>query len=210
MFRFRNRKLARRAKCIMLSSILLLITTLFLFWAFESAEPLLLPLAQMEFKDMVTETVYECVKGLDLDNIVILKYDSNGKIASLSTDTVAVNAAVSEIMRYLESELGKTDINIEIPVGDIVGDALSLGKSTNILVQLNQYKATKAEMFSEFESAGINQTLHRLTLNLEIETVVLLPGINTEKLTVELSLPVAETLIVGNTPDTYVNTDQTK
>ncbi len=205
MAKWRNKKKARYAGIILLSSIFLLIVTLFLQWAFDKSEPLILPLAQQEFADLITDIVYSASKEMDFENVVTANYTDDGKLSYMRTDTVTVNSCINRILDEIESKLGDEDVRIAIPIGDIVGDALSLGQGPDILVELNQYKSTRAEMKSSFEEAGINQTLHRLTLELEVEAVVLLPGLNSEKVYATLSLPVSETVIVGETPKTYIS-----
>ncbi len=205
MAKWRNRKKARRAGIILLSSVFLLVATLFLQWAFNKSEPLILPLAQQEFCDLVTDIVYSTSEDMEFENVVVANYTKEGKLSHMRTDTVALNACVTRILDEIEAKLGDEDVRIAIPIGDIVGDALSLGQGPDILVELNQYKSTRAEMKSSFVSAGINQTLHRLTLELEVEAVVLLPGLNAEKVNATLYLPVSETVIVGETPQTYIS-----
>ncbi len=204
MRRWKNKRKARGAQRILLCALMLLYVTLFLQWAFNKSEPLILPLAEREFADLVTGIVYEATKDIELQNIVVPHYGNDGNVTHMSTDTIAINNAVTIILNSIEKRLGNEDIKIAIPIGDIVGDALSLGQGPDILVELNQYKSTKAETKSSFESAGINQTLHRLLLELEIEAVVLLPGLKPGHITAFLSVPIAETLIVGDTPSTYI------
>ena len=185
-------------------ALTLLCVTLFLQWAFNKSEPLILPLAEKEFADLVTEIVYEATKKAELKDIVTPYYGKDGNITHMRTDTVAINNAVTLILNTVENRLGNDDIKIAIPIGDIVGDALSLGQGPDILIELNQYKYTKAETKSSFESAGINQTLHRLTLDLELEAVVILPGLIPGHINTTLSLPLSETVIIGDIPTTYI------
>lgn len=205
MAKWRNKKKARRAGIILLSGIFLLIVTLFLQWAFNKSEGLILPLAEQEFCELITDTVYSCVEEINFDSIVTTAYTKDNRISSIKTDPTAANGAVNVILERLQADIGDEDIKIAIPIGDIVGDALSLGQGPDILVELNNYRSLHAEIKSSFKSAGINQTLHRLTLELEVEAVVLLPGLKAEKVYACLSLPIAETVIVGDIPKTYIS-----
>lgn len=56
---------------------------------------------------------------------------------------------------------------------------------------------------SQFSDAGINQTRHQILLEVTVSVDILLPG---GDLPAEISaqVPVAETIIVGSVPDTYV------
>ena len=54
-----------------------------------------------------------------------------------------------------------------------------------------------------FTSAGINQTLHQIMLDVEVEITLLIPGGKTET-RVDAAVCVAETLLMGQVPDTYL------
>ena len=205
MAKLKNKRKARRAGIILLSAVFLLVVTLFLQWAFNKSEDLILPLAEQEFRELITDTVYSCVNDIDFDNVVTTVYTKDNKISSIRTDSTATNGVVTVILERLQADIGDEDIRIAIPIGDIVGDALSLGQGPDILVELNNYRSVHADIKSSLESAGINQTLHRLTLELEVEAVVLLPGLRAEKVYASLALPIAETVIVGETPKTYIS-----
>ncbi len=204
MAKWKDRKRARRARVLLCWAVALLCVTLFLQWAFNKSEGVILPLAQREFEALITDTVYEATRELDLKDAVTPYYNDSGKITYLRTNSTAVNEAVAKILDHIEKTVGDSDVKIAIPIGDIVGDALSLGQGPDILVELNQYRSTRAKAESSFESAGINQTLHRLTLLLEVEAVVLLPGLNPEHIYASLSIPISETVIVGEIPTTYI------
>ncbi|MBE6573902.1 MAG: hypothetical protein E7652_05865 [Ruminococcaceae bacterium] len=207
MRRFPNRRKAEKARTVFIITSMLFIVTIFLSKGFNKTEPILLSLAESEFTDIVTQTVYEAAAELDLTNVIIPCYNENKMISSLQTDTGSVNRASALIVEYIEEKLGDKDINIKIPAGDVIGDSLSLGQGPNIIVQINQYRATKARIKSEFISSPINQTVHRLTLELNVEAIVLMPGLRTEKITACLNIPLSETLIVGDTPSTYIDSN---
>ena len=61
---------------------------------------------------------------------------------------------------------------------------------------------TKLE--SDFVSEGINQTLHRLYLVLTCEVTILTPY-STIKLKIDNQVLIAESVIIGNVPDSYYN-----
>ena len=205
MAKLKNKLKARRAGIILMSAVFLLIVTLFLQWAFNKSEDLILPLAEQEFRELITDTVYDSVGDIDFDSVVTTVYTKDNKISSIKTDPMATNSVVTVILERLQADIGDEDIRIAIPIGDIVGDALSLGQGPDILVELNNYRSVHADIKSSFESAGVNQTIHRLTLELEVEAVLLLPGLKAEKVSASLALPVAETIIVGETPKTYIS-----
>lgn len=205
MRRLKNRQRAKRARMLCFITSLLLIVTLILNNAFNKTEPIILVLCENQFKNIITSTVYSLTEEINMDNIVKPVYSNENRIVSLTTDTSTLNNITKMIVDGLEDRIGGKDINIEIPIGDVIGDSLSLGQGPSFVLQINQYKSTHAEIISNFTESGINQTIHSLSLYLEVESVVLLPGLNTEKIKACLSLPLSETLIVGDTPLSYFN-----
>ena len=82
------------------------------------------------------------------------------------------------------------------------GFALAACMGVSLLVNV-PVGTVSAEFRSDFSQAGVNQTLHRIELEVAVPVTLILPGGQTE-LTVETGLLVAETVIVGAVPDTYL------
>jgi sporulation protein YunB len=66
------------------------------------------------------------------------------------------------------------------------------------------YIETKYE--SIFESAGINQTRHKIYVQVYVKLKVIIPTKNDE-IEVKGEIPIAETIIVGKIPNTSINLD---
>ncbi len=67
-------------------------------------------------------------------------------------------------------------------------------------------RSTNAELESSLTPAGINQTLHRLELRVEVELLLLSPaGLLSRQ--VSASVPIAQTILLGDVPNTLFQTD---
>ena len=66
-------------------------------------------------------------------------------------------------------------------------------------------RSSNAELKSSFTQAGINQTLHSLELEVEVEILLLTPA-GFLNLNVDTRVPVAQTVIVGTVPNTLITT----
>ena len=62
---------------------------------------------------------------------------------------------------------------------------------------------SSAEFESQFTGAGVNQTLHRILLHLEIPATVLLPLCKID-VNIETAFCVLETVIIGQVPGVYL------
>ena len=107
---------------------------------------------------------------------------------------------MAQILSALE---GVDASEIRIPLGSLVDSELVWARGPELRVRALRVGTVSAEFRSDFSQAGVNQTLHRIELEVAVPVTLILPGGQTE-LTIETGLRVAETVIVGAVPDTYL------
>lgn len=138
----------------------------------------------------------------DLCNIT---KDNNGNITMVSANVIPINEIISDIPILIQKELNKTEnCKFEISLGGFTTSRLISGRGPKIEVKMSTIGNLDTDLRSEFTSAGINQTLHKIYLQVECNVVILTPFETIEeKITNQVLL--AEAVIVGTTPDTYYN-----
>lgn len=138
----------------------------------------------------------------DLCNIT---KDNNGNITMVSANVIPINEIISDIPILIQKELNKTEnCKFEISLGSFTTSRLISGRGPKIEVKMSTIGNLDTDLRSEFTSAGINQTLHKIYLQVECNVVILTPFETIEeKITNQVLL--AEAVIVGTTPDTYYN-----
>ncbi|MBQ3103858.1 MAG: sporulation protein YunB, partial [Oscillospiraceae bacterium] len=94
------------------------------------------------------------------------------------------------------------DTELSIPVGTLTGSPLLAGRGPRLKVRMQTVGVAGSDIENEFTAAGINQTKHRIILTVEVRVSILLPGYTTYT-TAGGSYEVAETVIVGQVPETY-------
>lgn len=142
---------------------------------------------------------------IDYSDIIQLSRDSNGNVTSIETNTAAINSFKSKIISVVLSKihsLEERDLNI--PMGTLSNVPFFLGKGPKVNFKITSSGYTDAKFESEFFSSGINQTCHRIKLIVTADIYVLVPGFIT-KTTVITDYYIAETIIVGRTPDFFAN-----
>ena len=164
-------------------------------------------MALSDAEDLVIDTVNEAVMAMmasgeyDYNYFVSMEKDADGKIVSLDANMSRINAFASQLL-FQVGLLDQETIHISIPVGNLLGSSLLLGKGPAVQLDMIMLTSPRAELRSELESAGINQTKHQILLDVDVYVIILLPGITTyTKVSNEIS--VAETVIVGSVPQTY-------
>ena len=140
------------------------------------------------------------------DRIVFFEKDLEGRITALKTNMSEVNRLKTDILCIINDEILALDnSDIGIPLGSLFLPELFSGKGPAIPVRILSIRNSDANFTSSFTQAGINQTLHRLNMEVSIDVAVLVLG-DTSSFTMTSEVVVAETVIVGDVPETYLNT----
>jgi sporulation protein YunB len=140
------------------------------------------------------------------DRIVFFEKDLNGRITALKTNMSEVNRMKTDILNIINDEILSLDTSdIGIPLGSLFLPEFFSGKGPAIPVRILSIRNSDANFVSSFSQAGINQTLHRLNMEVSIDVAVLVLG-ETSSFTMSSQVVVAETVIVGDVPQTFLQT----
>ena len=144
--------------------------------------------------------------NIQYDRLVYFEKDLQGRITALKTNMGEVNRLKTEILNIINDEILALDTSdIGIPLGSIFLPELFSGKGFAIPVRILTIRNSDAVFTSGFSEAGINQTLHRLNMEVTVDVSVLVLG-ETGSFTATSEMVVAETVIVGEVPETYLQT----
>lgn len=169
-------------------------------------------LAQTQVKnttsDLTNDAIAKQIETGDIsyDRIVFFEKDLDGRITALKTNMSEVNRLKTDILNIINDEILALDhSDIGIPLGSLFFPELLSGKGPSIPVHILSIRNSDANFVSHFEQAGINQTLHRLNMEVSIDVAVLVLG-QTSSFTMSSEVVVAETIIVGDVPQTFLQT----
>lgn len=123
----------------------------------------------------------------------------------ISANVITINEIISDIPVKIQEELAKEQNNkFYISMGSFTGSRLLSGRGPKIEIKMNAIGNLDTDLRSEFTQAGVNQTLHRIYLQVDCKVIILMPFNTVEEKIVNQVL-LAEAVIVGTTPDTYYN-----
>ena len=143
---------------------------------------------------------------IQYDRIVYFEKDLNGRITALKTNMSEVNRLKTDILNIINDEILALDTSdIGIPLGSLFLPEFLSGKGPAIPVHILSIRNSDATFVSDFSQAGINQTLHKLTMMVSVDVAVLVLG-ETSSFTINSEVVVAETVIVGDVPETFLQT----
>ena len=158
--------------------------------------------------DLINDAIDKQIEAGDVhyDRIVYFEKDLNGRITALKTNMSEVNRLKTATLNLINDEILALDASdLGIPLGSLIVPELFSGKGPGIPVHILAIRNSDASFESYFTEAGINQTLQQLTMNVLVDVSVLVLG-QTERFTVSSQVVVAETIIVGDVPDTFFQT----
>ena len=173
--------------------------------------PVLSAAARYQVRSQVTAAVEQWAardlqeRGVDYSDFVTITRNEAGEITALSADMARLNLLRAELSAHLLERLEDSQLELTVPVGSLLPLEPTWARGPELHLRALALGTASAEFESEFTSAGINQTRHRLWLELSVPVTVLLPG-GGEELTVDSRLCVAETVIVGQVPQTWFQT----
>lgn len=139
------------------------------------------------------------------DELFTVEKDNNGNVTMIKSNVIPINEIISDVAIKIQEEINKKGRDdIEIALGSFTGFKLLSGKGPGVKIRISTIGNVETDLRSEFSSQGINQTLHRVYLQVKCQISVLTPFDNiTQDITNQVLL--AESVIVGNIPNTYYN-----
>ena len=152
----------------------------------------------------IADTMNQNVSYGDLIKII---RDENNNVSYIEANSVRINLLSKTMSKVVMSnflELSKKPI--KIPLGSFSGVSIFAGLGPKITYEINPYGEVFCYFTSNFETAGINQTYHKLYLIINIKVNVVLPLKNV-LVNSESEVLLCETLIVGKIPEVYLNSN---
>lgn len=202
------RRFLRRIFRIIIVIVLLLASGLILFRVKyrKSITQLAETLIRNSTSDLINDAIDKQIElgNIQYDRMVFFEKDLNGKITALKTNMTEINRLKTDILSIINDEILALDTSdLGIPVGSLVLPEVMSGKGFQIPVLIHSIRNSDASFSSSFTEAGINQSLHQLTMEVLVDVTVLVMG-ETVNLTVSSHVVVAETVIVGQVPNTFL------
>lgn len=207
--RVRRRRLLRRALLLLLLllALFLLIDRNFRPLVFSLAEARSAAMASQVLSGALAEAIEDGVTYEDLMNV---KMDQNGQVALLSANTMAMNRLATRAgdaaLRRLNNMSSE---RVTVPLGAVLGTTLFSGSGPGVPVSIVPIGSIFTDFATEFEACGINQTRHKVYLQVTANIRIVIPtGAKTTQ--VSANMLVAESIIVGRVPEGFVGYDLTE
>ena len=138
-------------------------------------------------------------------DFIIIHKDEVGNILMLESNMKNVNVVISDVAARIQKGINNMQEEyVNMSLGSFTGCSLLSGSGIKLPIRISTVGNVKTDVRSEFKSKGVNQTLHRLYLQIETQISILTP-FNIINETIVNQLILAENIIVGDIPETYYN-----
>ena len=203
----------RKIRSLFRFSLVLLAAIVVLFLVFRSRyRDVIRELAETQVKNTTSDLTNDAIAKqiadgiIQYDRIVFFEKDLEGRITALKTNMSEINRLKTDILNIINDEILALDTSdIGIPLGSLFLPELLSGKGPAIPVHILSIRNSDASFTSNFVQAGINQTLHQLIMLVSVDVAILVLG-QTGSFTITSEVVVAETVIVGDVPNTFLQT----
>lgn len=204
-----NLKKRRRRRRLILAAALLA-ATLILLLKFRW-QPMVRTLVAVQIDNEASNCIVDAINAqidagsIRYDDIITIQTDASGHVTALQTNLGEINRLKMEILRKIGESLQEMSVEqLSVPVGNVIAPSLLSGVGGFVPVKLVALRTSGADFESSFTQAGINQTLHQISLNVRIHVTVLTPAGEMD-VPVSVVMPVAQTVIVGQVPQTVIS-----
>lgn len=163
--------------------------------------------------DLVTTAVNRAVNEIiregdyEYEYFVDLSKDDTGQVTAVSCNMGRINKLSTDILDRVVNNTENGEITVEIPLGNLTGLNVLMGRGPNVPVRIIYLTSSFVNFSNDIVTAGINQTKHQLNLEITVDIDILIPW-STQSVEVVTDVLVADTIIVGRVPDTYLNMEK--
>ena len=207
-----NMKSSDLRKFIVIVFILLIISIFIgsFIYIDNSLTPTIKVLAETKAEELANRSINKAVAEIIKDEVnysdlMNTKVDNEGKITMIESNTVMMNKIASDVALKIQEELKQVKTTSSyIPIGTALGSPILAKYGPQLKVSIEPIGTVYVNFKTDFEDAGINQTRHRIYLEVATKVKVVIP-LTTDTKEVKAEIPICETVIVGDVPNSYIN-----
>lgn len=139
----------------------------------------------------------------DADSFVSFEKGESGEVTAISCNMAQINALSAEILDRVVGATENYTATVQIPLGNLSGVSMLMGRGPMVPIEIVTLTSSRVEFRNGIVTAGINQTKHQITLQIKVDIDILVPW-GSESTQVVSEVLIADTVIVGRVPDTYL------
>ena len=192
-------------------AILLLLAVVFVVFSFM-VNPVIMDTVEAKSRALATRAMNSSIADVVMnsivyDELVTIVSDEFGNISMIQANSLEINNLNKDLAQVCEERIGEYgQVGVTIPIGTFTGIPLLVGRGPRIRVKMTPIGSVVCRFLSHFESAGINQTVHKIYVNINATISVVMP-LSTRSFQAIQQVLISESVIVGQVPEVYLNSD---
>lgn len=204
--KFNNMK-PRKNKKIAKFCLIVLVMVITFQSILNSIQPILDTLCKDKAKSVATiicnEESTKIIYNYQYEDLITIHRDNENNITMIQSNITPINYIISDVAEKIQKRIEENKSeNTSINLGSFTGSKILSGLGPKIPIKLSLVGNVETDLRSEFKSQGINQTIHRIYLQVDCKISILTPY-NTVEEKISNQVLIAENIIVGKIPDTY-------
>ncbi|WP_264852191.1 sporulation protein YunB [Clostridium omnivorum] len=205
-------KTKTKIKVIAFFSIVIFSFNIFIYEFDKVITPTLIIVTNAEMRAKAMEIINSAIldeysKKFRYEDIIKVEKDASGNIVMVQADTISMSKISSEVALKAQKELKNYgQIGVKIPLGYIFKNNLLASMGPDLLIKMVPVGYVETKYLSEFESAGFNQTRHKIYVEVKAKVRVVM-FLGKSDIDVKCEVPISETIIVGKIPNNAFNLD---
>ncbi len=206
----RVKKMSKKMRFWCIVGIFFLIFGCVLLFFNYHVNPIIIEVSEASIKSLTSKSVNSAVQTVlnntnVYDELIQINTDKDGNISNFAVKSILINKLGKEIGKTAQQNLEAVGSSgIEIPLGTLTGVPLLVGLGPTLNFKVQPIGSFSSTFSSEFISAGINQTNHRIYLNIKALVSLVMPTAS-RSISTNAQILLCESIIVGKVPDTYLN-----
>ncbi len=201
------RRRNKRNKIFIIAVAFFVLSIYGFIWVDKNIKPTVLAISEVQARKIATQAINEAVKNKIKDDIkykdlIFVNFDKDGKVTMMQANTIMMNSIASDVALEVQENIRNVASKpVKIPIGNALNSQLFKGPNINITIV--PQGTVSVDFTTEFAESGINQTIHKVYLVIITEIRVIVP-LASDVIKIVTNIPVAETIIVGDVPESYV------
>ncbi len=178
------------------------------FYAEHRLRPALHEISRARAVQIATQSINKAVREqvvahIRYEDLITVRVDNRGRVVLMQPNTGDINRLAAEATIAVQNELEKVGrTRIHIPLGQLLGSQVMAGRGPDIPIEIIPAGAVESRVFDRFEQAGINQTRHKIYLEIKTRVRIVIP-LTFANAEVRTEVPLAEAVIMGEVPQVY-------
>ncbi len=197
-------------RVIVALSVLALMLAALAAYALANLNPIVISMAEARARQLAVSAINEAVAevmraSVDYSDLIQVSTDADGRVTMIRANTPLMNDLASRTALTVQRNLAELeDEGVTLPLGAAFGVKILSSAGPSIRVGVVPVGSITTRFVTAFDSAGINQTRHEISLEASAQMRIVIPT-GASSVLVTASVPVAEAIIVGEVPSSYVN-----